>query len=373
MKTGEKYLKIITNLFVFLAIVLAIVFVVPRVFKFFMPFVIGWILAMLANPIVKFMESHLKIVRKHSTVMVIIGALTIVILIIYIAGVNVVRQVGNLVADIPQIIESVQGDWNDIQKNMSVVYNKLPDNIQDSMANGYENLVDSFSGMVGKLGVPTVNAVGSFAQNIPSALISTIMTILSSYFFIADKERVDGILKKYTPKSIKKYILMIWKEFKRIVGGYFAAQIKIMGIVMVLLFLGFLILKVKYAILLAVLIAFLDMLPFFGTGTALGPWAVFKLLSGDYTLAIGLVVIYGITQLVRQLIQAKIVGDTIGLDPLATLFFMYIGYKLMGVLGMIIAIPTGMILISLYKFGAFDNLIRCIKEVAHDINEYRKW
>lgn len=373
MKTREKYLKIFTNLLVISAIILGIVFIVPRVISFFMPFVIGWLLAMLANPIVKFMESHLKIVRKHSTVVVIIGALALVILIIYVAGVNVVRQTGNLIADIPQIIESVQTDWNDIQKNLSVVYNRLPEGIQESMTNGYENIVDSLSGMVGKLGVPTVNAVGSFAQNIPSALISTIMTILSSYFFIADKERVEEMVKKYTPQSIKKYVSMIWKEFKRIVGGYFAAQIKIMGIVMILLFLGFLILKVKYAILLAVLIAFLDMLPFFGTGTALGPWAIFKLLSGDYTMAIGLVVIYAITQLVRQLIQPKIVGDTIGLDPLATLVFMYIGYKLLGVWGMIIAIPTGMILISLYKFGAFDNLIRCVREVVHDINEYRKW
>ena len=119
MKTREKYLKIFTNLLVISAIILGIVFIVPRVISFFMPFVIGWLLARLANPIVKFMESHLKIVRKHSIVVVIIGALALVILIIYVAGVNVVRQTGNLIADIPQIIESVQTDWNDIQKNLS--------------------------------------------------------------------------------------------------------------------------------------------------------------------------------------------------------------------------------------------------------------
>ena len=102
-----------------------------------MPFVIGWILAMLANPIVRFMERHLKIVRKHGTVVVIIGALALVILMLYIAGVNVVRQIGDLIADIPQIIESVQTDWYDIQKNMSVVYSKLPKGIQESMATDY--------------------------------------------------------------------------------------------------------------------------------------------------------------------------------------------------------------------------------------------
>jgi predicted PurR-regulated permease PerM len=115
------------------------------------------------------------------------------------------------------------------------------------------------------------------------------------------------------------------------------------------------------------------MLPFFGTGTAIVPWAIFKLLSGDYKVAIGLLILYGVTQLVRQLIQPKIVGDTIGLKPLTTLFFMYIGYKIMGVLGMIVAIPVGMILINLYKLGAFNNIIRCGKEIVQDINEFRKW
>lgn len=373
MKKLEKYLKIFTNFLVFLVILVAVFFVVPRFLKFFLPFVVGWIIAMIANPLVKFMERKLKIVRKHGTVLIIVLVLALVIFGVYIAGLNIFRQVASVVEDIPQIAESFQEDWSDIQKNLSVVYEKLPENLQTRLSEMYDNVVVSLGEMVGNLGVPTVNAVGSFAQNIPSALISVIMTVLSSYFFIADKENIETAVKKSIPKSVKKYLRLIVDEFKRIVGGYFAAQLKIMCIVMVLLFMGFLILRIKYAILLAILIAILDMLPFFGTGTALCPWAIFKLLSGDYTVAVGLLVIYGITQLVRQLIQPKIVGDTIGLDPLATLVFMYIGYKLWGVLGMIISIPIGMIVISLYKLGVFDNLIRCINELINDINEFRKW
>lgn len=373
MKNSVKYLKIVTNFLVFLFVVLMVCLVVPRFIKFFLPFVVGWVIAMIANPLVKFMERKLKIVRKHGTVLIIVLVLALVIFAVYVAGSNIARQVVDMVQDIPQIAEAFQSDWEDIQKNLSVVYEKVPEGIQDKLSEVYDDVVVSLGDMLSNLGAPTVNAVGSFAQNIPSVLISVIMTVLSSYFFIADKENIEEAVRKYTPESVKKYVGLIVKEFKRIVGGYFAAQLKIMCVVMVLLFVGFLILRIKYAILLAILIAILDMLPFFGTGTALCPWALFKLLSGDYRVAVGLLIIYGVTQLVRQLIQPKIVGDTIGLDPLATLVFMYIGYKLSGVLGMILAIPIGMILISLYRLGVFDNLIRCINELVNDINEFRKW
>lgn len=373
MKKSVKYLKIFTNIVLFVLGILFFIFVFPKIFKFFLPFVIGWIIAMIANPLVKLMEKRLKIVRKHSSMLIIIVALALVVTLVYLAGVQITRQVVNIAEDLPEIVEGFKEDWSDIQKNLSVVYDRMPLNMRENLNKTYDEVVSSLSSSVSQLGAPTVTAAGNFAKNIPSALISIIMTIISAYFFIADRERVVSFIQSHTPKSVKHYVKLATDDLKHIVGGYFMAQFKIMLIVMLILFVGFLILGINYAVLLAILIAFLDMLPFFGTGTAICPWAVFKLLSGDYKMAIGLVIIYGVSQLVRQVIQPKIVGDTIGLDPLTTLIFMYIGYKFMGVLGMIIAIPVGMIIINLYKLGVFDTIIRCIKEIINDVNEFRKW
>lgn len=373
MKYSVKYLKIFTNIMIFILAILALIFVVPKVIKFFLPFVIGWIIAMLANPLVKFMERRLKIVRKHSSMMIIIAALALVIIGVYFAGAAISKEAVEIIEDLPQIVESFKADWSDIQNNLSVIYRRIPVNFRDSLSDSYDTIVTSLSEAVSELGAPTVWAAGRVAKNIPSALIHVIMTIISSYFFIADREKIEAFIKKNTPENIKKYVSLVISDIKHAVGGYFAAQFKIMVVVIVILFIGFLILGVDYAILLAILISFLDMLPFFGTGTALGPWAVFKLLSGDYSMALGLVIIYGVSQLVRQVIQPKIVGDTIGLDPLTTLIFMYIGYKFMGVLGMIIAIPVGMVIINLAKLGAFGNITRCIREIITDVNEFRKW
>lgn len=97
-----------------------------------------------------------------------------------------------------------------------------------------------------------------------------------------------------------------------------------------------------------------------------------KVLSGNYKFAVGLVIIYLVSQLVRQLIQPKIVGDTMGLNPLATMVFMYIGYKIGGIVAMIIAVPVGLILINLYEAGTFDDIIEDVRELAKGLNEYRK-
>ena len=118
---------------------------------------------------------------------------------------------------------------------------------------------------------------------------------------------------------------------------------------------------------LAFLIAFLDFLPFFGTGTAMIPWAVYEFFMGDYKMTVALIVIYVITQAVHQLLQPKLVGDSVGLNPLVTLFLLYIGYRMGGILWMILAVPIGMVLINMCQAGAFDYIFDDVKILVDGI------
>ena len=145
-----------------------------------------------------------------------------------------------------------------------------------------------------------------------------------------------------------------------------------MGVIYVVITIGLILLKVNYAWLIGFGIAFLDMLPVFGTGTVLTPWAIVKFLSGNYATAAGMIVLYVVSLLVHQLIQPKMIGSSVGMNTFATLFFMYIGYRFSGVIGMIIAIPVGMLLINFYKAGAFDTVLWCFQEIADDFNNFRK-
>lgn len=372
MKTSTKYLKLFINVIIVISSILVFIFVIPRVIWFFMPFVIGWILSVVANPLVKFLEKRTKLLRKHSSMLIIIGVLALIFFGGYLAVAKVGGEVMSLLDNLPEVYENTANVFNKVGENLQVVFERLPLDIQTQLLKIQSDFTTYVANTIGVIGKPTVMAAGNFAKNLPSRLISIIMTILSAYFFTADRDKIILFINEHTPYSFRKNLAAILGDFRYAVGGYFKAQFKIMFVVAIILLVGFSILQIDYAILLALMISFLDFLPFFGTGTALIPWAVIKFLSSDYQTAIGLVIIYGVSQLVRQLIQPKLVGDSIGLNPLLTLVFLYIGYKIKGVLGMIVAIPVGMILINLYRNGAFDNVIRMFKEVVKDINEFRK-
>lgn len=344
----------------------------PKLISFFMPFIIGWVISMIANPLVRFLERKLKIVRKHSSVIIIITTIALIVTGGYFLITRSVMEIFGFLAELPEMYADLESQFIGIGGKFERLFSLLSDETRMNINNLGTQLSSYVSDAIAAIGVPTMEAAGSMARNIPNVFVSIVVTIMSAYFFIADRERIIRNVRRLMPNSVMHHFDDIYAQIKRMIGGYFAAQFKIMGIVALILFVGFLILRVRYAILFAVLIAILDFLPFFGTGTALIPWAIVSFLSGDYALAIGLVVIYLVSQVVRQVIQPKIVGDSMGLDPLSTLFFMYIGFKVKGITGMILAVPIGVIFIELFYSGIFDSLTDGMKEIINDINEYRK-
>lgn len=367
-----KYIKMLLNMGITLVGILLVCYLGPKLISFFMPFIIGWIISMIANPLVRFLERKLKIVRKHSSVIIIIVTIALIVTGGYFLITRSVMEIYGFLTELPDMYADLESRFIGIGGKFERLFSLLSDETRMSINNIGSQLSSYVSDAIAAIGVPTMEAAGSMARNIPNVFVAIVVTILSAYFFIADREKIIRNVRRLMPNSVMHHFDNIYAQIKKMIGGYFAAQFKIMGIVALILFIGFLILRVRYAILFAVLIAILDFLPFFGTGTALIPWAIVSFLSGDYALAIGLVVIYLVSQIVRQVIQPKIVGDSMGLDPLATLFFMYIGFKVKGITGMILAVPIGVIFIELIHSGIFDPLTDGIKEIINDINEYRK-
>lgn len=372
MKKSVKYLKILANLLVGVFTIIVFVYFAPRLLVFFMPFVVGYIISWIANPLVRFFEKRLKIIRKHGSMIIIIGVLALVILLFYFVGLKLTEEIVNFINSFPEFYQNLSEEFKTIGDNLKVFLEKLPGDVENTLFDVTANLSTYISSLVQAIGEPTFEAAGNFAKNVPGTLIGIIMSILSAYFFTADRDKIHALVNAHMPESIQKNVITVLKDLKHVVGGYFKAQLKIMVVVYIIVIIGLMILKVDYFLLVGFIIAFLDMLPFFGTGTVLGPWAIIKILSGDYRMAIALIILYVITQVVRQVIQPKLVGDSIGMNPLATLIFMFIGFRLSSVIGMIVAVPIGMILINLYRAGVFDNQIWCLKELVHDFNEFRK-
>ena len=368
----KRYLRMILNIVIpFLGLCL-VIFLGPRLLRFFMPFVVGWILALLANPLVRFLERRVKLVRRHGSMLIIIAALAIVIGLFYGAGLLVYREMGSFLADAPEIYQSVIAEIENALQNGRKLAEYFPQNLQPPLLAFSDNLDGLFGKLVSRAAVPTVQIAGHVAKSIPNLLVNMVITILSSYLFLADRESIMRWLKGHLPAFIFRYIEYMKRDAKGVIGGYFLAQFRIMCVVALILAAGFLVLGGRYGVLLAFLTAILDFLPIFGTGTVLFPWAVVKLFAGEYAYATGLILLYILTQVVRQIIQPKIVGESMGLPPLMTLFLLYLGFKLRGLTGMILAVPVGLVFINFYKYGAFDSMIRNFRMLMEAIQKFRR-
>lgn len=372
MENVRKYASILLNIIVPVAEILLVCLLGPRLLKFFMPFVIGWVIAMIANPLVRFLESRVRIVRKHSSVMIVVVVLAVIIGLGYFLVSRLLWQAFELAKNLPELYERASADFHEIFLRFDDVFRILPANVQRAWQDFAGSVGQTLSFLVQKIASPTVEVAGSVAKGIPNALVNVIVTILSSYFFIAERDKIIEFWKKYLPEGGGQYYRYMRNDAKKLIGGYFLAQFKIMFVVAGILAAGFFILGIDYAFLLAILVALLDFLPLFGTGTVLIPWAIVKLLSADYALAAGLALLYVLTQVVRQVIQPKIVGDTMGLPPLMTLVFLYLGFKLNGISGMILAVPLGILVLNLYKYGAFDSMIDNIRLLAEEVRRIRR-
>lgn len=368
----RPYWKVLVSLVFSLTVTVLFVYVGIKAIFYFMPFVIGWILSVIASPLVTFLEKKLKIMKRLGSAITIILVLALCIGLIYLVVSQIWEEISVLIRNFPSMYHDLERGLEQIGKQGNTLFDRFPEQIQNSWAALMNNLDDMVSSIIGHIGEPTIEVAGNVAKRIPSVLIGTIVAFVSAYFFIADKESLGEWVKKVVPKPITSRMILVGENLKYAMGGYFKAQFKIMGVVFAILLVGFVLMQIRFSILLALAIAFLDFLPFFGTGTALIPWAIYKFLVGDYKMVIALVILYGVTQLVRQLIQPKLVGDSMGLNPLYTLFLLYLGYRVGSVLGMIFAVPIGLILLNLYQAGAFDYILNDVKILIEGIMSLRE-
>ena len=372
MDNTRPYWHVVVSLISSILATAAFVYLGIRAIVFLMPFVIGWIISAIAAPLVNWLEKRFNIVKKLGSALIVILVIGLIVTGIYFAVSRIVIEIGDLIKNIPEMYAQLESGLRQIGGTLSGLFEKLPEGIQNGWNSFMANLDESMTDVIAKISDPAVAAAGNFAKRLPFYLISVIVAILSAYFFTIQREEVLKWMKKIAPESVEKRMTLVMDNLRYALGGYFKAQFKIMGVVFLILLVGLAVLGVRYFVLVAFLISFLDFLPFFGTGTAMIPWGVYKFLMGDYKTAIILIVLYATTQIVRQLLQPKLVGDSVGMNPLVTLLLLYVGYRLGSVLGIILAVPIGMVLINMLQAGAFDYILDDVWILVNGILKLRE-
>ena len=179
--------------------------------------------------------------------------------------------------------------------------------------------------------------LGSVIRATPSAFIGGIVTVLFIYYASIDHDRIVRGVSAILPDVWRERVLSVRDTAFRIGMSYVRAYAVIFALTFAEIFVGLLILCPSYALLGALFIAAVDILPVFGAGAVLIPWGVLSIISGDIFKGVGLLILYLVVTVVRQIAEPHILGDSMGVHPLLTLTGMFVGYRLFGLSGMIIA------------------------------------
>ncbi len=369
---GKKYARIFLNVWIPILGTVAVLWGAVFLWRWFAPFVVGWLLAQLANPMVHFFEKHFKIIRSQGSVLVIVGVLALLILGGYALGSWIVQELIILGDHLPEYMELFQEMLQAAVTKLEGVIALLPERLQQGLDAFASDPAGYIAVWFSDLKLPIMDTATDIVQRIPHIFVFTIVMILSAYFFVSDHEKVQALLLRWLPQSVKDNSRHMMGRFRFMISGYFRAQFQILFVIFLALAVGLFILKVPFYGLWALGIAVLDFLPLFGTGFILWPWAALSLLWGDMYRAVGLLIIYAVTQVIRQLVQPKLMGDSLGLHPLLSLLFMYVGFRVAGFGGMLLACPIGLVVMEILKSGLYGGVIFHMRVLLQDIRDFRQ-
>ena len=312
-------------------------------FGFLAPFFFGLIIALIMEPLIRLMVNKFKWKRW-------VAALLCLLLFILATGSlgvwiisTLVRQITSFVASAPEHIEEIALRINDSAAAwMERLDEILPETWE--LPDLQEILVPAVTALFGG---DLLDQAVNFAVGVPNFLVGLILALVSAYFFMADRWIIFRAVRNSCPLWLANHMRETRAGLSRAVGGYFRAQYILMTMVGIISIIGLLILQSPYALLLGLLLAALDFLPILGPALILLPWVIISLLAGNFHMAIGLGMIYGVITITRQVLQPKILGTQMGAHPLASLMSIFIGFRVFGLLGLIIGPSLLMIFIAI--------------------------
>lgn len=308
---------------------LAVVF-----FSYVAPFVIAFLLALGINPLVCWLAKKRKFTIPRSLAALITTTITLLVifwLLLYL-GSLLIKQATEIIKLLPHLAPN-------LQHNLSVFVGGLGEQMSilpDYVLQGIQNFIVNLGTTISSYTAGAAFFVFDTAKLLPFLFLFVLLTVLATYFFTKDYPTIRAGVINNVPHTWLKQYRIIKADMLAALLGYLKATVILSFVTFILLLVGLLLLKVKYAFILALIISLFDALPAIGAGLFFIPWSLYLLIISEQQLAIELFILYVIVLGVRQLISPKILGDQFGIHPLSTMIAMYVGLKLIGAVGLLI-------------------------------------
>lgn len=328
------------------------------------PFIIAIILAFLMNPLVDFLEQKAHIPRGFSvtfSMLLIFSALTGLIMLLItelVSGTNYLASVlpNHIEFFVTYIEDLIANSIIPFYNKTATLFNKLDTTQQHTVMNNIQNIghtITTDASHVIQLSLENILAIIGW---IPTTATALLFSLMATFFISKDWHRLERLTSKVVPHKIFLDGKKLMRDLKRALFGFITAQFTLLSLTTIVILIGLLILRVNYAITIALICGLIDFIPYLGTGVIFIPWIIYECIVGDTSIAIGLTVLYIIVMVQRQIIEPKVLSSSIGLDPLATLISLFIGFKWIGFFGLIIGPIVLVIINTLFRANVFHEL-----------------
>lgn len=338
---------------VFYAVIIGIIFAVCKyILPILTPFIIAFLIAALLQMPVRKMKIRDAKKRRWAVIGLCAAFYAGCFFLLLMLGTKMFSQVGNMIVKIPDLYRD---DFLPLLEEASSQLENAVASIDSAAAYRVENMAQELTRNIGQFvsdfSVKALQWASGGATVIPAMIVRIIVTVVATFFATADFDKILNFFVGMLPEQRQSSLQNGAKYVKNIILIYLKSYTILFSLTFVELSIGLLILRIPYAVAIALAIAVFDILPVLGTGGILLPWAVILLIIGNTPLAIGILVLYIIITVVRNTLEPRIVGSQIGLHPLATLIAMFLGLKLLGLLGLILFPMCLAILMNMQKNG----------------------
>ena len=294
-----------------------------------LPFLIAWAVAFAVRPVAAFVSSRTRLPERILRVALAIVGTLLLFLTVFLALRECIFAIWRFLSEL--------GEGNEIydlitelsSPTLPIFGDVIPDELAQRIGDAIHGLLTSALTAIG-------TAVTGFAAAIPGAVLFLVVTVIAVVYFTLDLEGINHAVRSILPRTVSDRLSALRRGIFTVGAKYAGSYLLIMLITFSIMLTGLLLLRIPGALMIAAVIAFLDVLPVIGVGTVLIPWSIISFASGNTYLGISLLILLFVSEVVRQLAEPRIVGKNLGIHPLLTLVMIYAGYSLFGVLGLLL-------------------------------------
>ncbi len=318
----------------------------------FLPFILAIIIALAIEPVVNLFETRLRFKRSLAVISSLLLVIGGVIYFVSALIATIIRQMSALsrmaLEHSDEISNQLMGSIGDLR--LFYLSMDIPPQVESTLQDNLQKLLETGQHLMST----SINILVQAFTILPGLMIFLMIATVATYFIIKDRALIRSFVIHIMPSSARSSGREVISELMNAFTGFLKAYSTLILITFILTLVALKIMGIKYALTLALIIGVMDILPVLGPGAIYIPWIIWEFIAGKTGMGISLLVAYIIISAVRQFLEPKIVGDNIGLHPLATLISLYVGLQLGGVVGMIMGPVCVVIIIAMYRSGILD-------------------